>query len=230
MRIKAYRILIIILSFITLLTVSSCKKNNNYITPIEMHSITFLVDGEQYQKKYVNHSTRVKEIAGKDIDGRNFLYWSLNESPYNFYSAVNENLKLNGVYEDAEVVEVDASTNKIELTKISYDAKNHLLNAPITNMDYRYYLGIENITEDDVNVSVKIYPLINFSGDIRLRLLNDNDASALWYNHTDLKPLVFNIQTNKIEYFMIDWMITELTPEVIPEKYEVKFKIEISYN
>lgn len=223
------RIMIITLTFGSLLMITSCKKNkNNYITPIQMHSVTFFVQNEQYQKKYVNHGERVKEITGKVIEGKNFLYWSLDNQVYNFYSGVNQNLKLYGVYEDAEVVELNEKSSKIELTKTSYDASNHLLNSPITNLDYRYYIGFKNTSDTPVKIKVELTPIINFSGDIRVRLLKEDDSSALWYSQTEITPLVIDNITNDVKYIIIDWMIAELTPEIIPEKYEVKVKIAIS--
>lgn len=223
------RIMIITLTLGSLLMAVSCKKNdNNYVTPIQMHSVTFFVQNEQYQKKYVKHGERVKEITGQNIEGKNFLYWSLDSQVYNFYSGVNENLKLYSVYEDAEVVELNGDSSKLELTKISYDASNHLLNSPITNLDYRYYIGIKNTTDTPVKIKIELTPIINFSGDIRVRLLEEEDSSALWYSQTEITPLVIDNLSSDVKYIIIDWMIAELTPEIIPEKYEVKMKVAIN--
>lgn len=229
MRQSFNKAMIITLCLITLFTMTSCKKNNNqYITPITMHSVTFYVDNEQYQKKYVNEGAKVKEISGKNVEGKNFIHWSLNNNAYNFYSSVNENLKLYGVYKDASVVLINDNNNVYNLTEISYNAKDHLNNSPITNLDYRYYIGIKNETETSKKIKIEITPIINFSADLRVRLLEEDDPSAVWYNHTNLKPIEINLESNELEYIIIDWMLVEITPEIIPESYEVKINFSIN--
>ena len=102
--------MVIIFSF----TFISCKKRNlgTY------YEIKYEVNNQEYAKYFVEEGKLATAIVAPKVEGKEFQFWMLNNSEYDFTKAVNSNLTLVASYKDEEADGEISSAVKKQLEKI----------------------------------------------------------------------------------------------------------------
>ena len=108
------KLLLLLMVIIFSFTFISCKKRNlgTY------YEIKYEVNNQEYAKYFVEEGKLATAIVAPKVEGKEFQFWMLNNSEYDFTKAVNSNLTLVASYKDEEADGEISSAVKKQLEKI----------------------------------------------------------------------------------------------------------------
>ena len=161
-------------------TFISCKKRNlgTY------YEVKYEVNNQEYAKYFVEEGKLATAIIAPTVEGKEFVFWMLDNSEYDFSKPVNSNLTLVASYKDEEADGEIPSAVKTQLEKIVAGAEYTKVSITATeNLKAEYKavkdgkeVSIYYLEKANVFTTVKLYVGIDEDGKIVNMVTTQSDT------------------------------------------------------